>query len=572
MAAGSQTIVILGAGINGCALARELALNGLSVVLVDTADVASGTTSYSSRLIHGGLRYLEYGDFALVRESLAERGRLLRLAPQFVRPLELFVPIRTRFSGLWQSALRFFGRDTAPAPRGRGLLLVWLGLMLYDAYARDPSVPKHRLHKVATDGANSAGTPPVNPREYHWLASYYDAQVTYPERLTLALLADASQAAAAHGQSVQVFTYHQARLDRQHVSIMPVGTDRAALEPFQPAAIVNATGAWVDETLRRLEIPTERLMGGTKGSHFVTPHPALAAALGGRAIYAEAHDGRPVFILPWAGQTLVGTTDEAYTGDPRSAVASPAELAYLLDAVRYVFPQFPLSTADVALSYAGVRPLAYTGAAASEDTTTKDTAPTTTPPAAITREHFFKRHAGITPPTYSIVGGKLTTCRSLAEETAATLLADLGRTHAADSRERTIPGGEAWPTDAGRARHEIAQRTGLPPAVVDRAWQLVGTQTATILSTAEAPAACLRGTEFPLALALWSIRHEWVTRLADLVERRLMLLYQQPLQRTTLEHLVELLVAEGRIDAAQAEREVSLTIERLGKHFGKQVA
>src|ERR1700678_3953472 len=98
MAAGSQTVVILGAGINGCALARELALNGLSVTLVDTADIASGTTAYSSRLIHGGLRYLEYGDFALVRESLAERGRLLRLAPQFVRPLELFVPIRTRFS------------------------------------------------------------------------------------------------------------------------------------------------------------------------------------------------------------------------------------------------------------------------------------------------------------------------------------------------------------------------------------------------------------------------------------------------------------------------------------------
>ena len=248
MAAGSHTIVILGAGINGCALARELALGGLSVVLVDTADVASGTTAYSSRLIHGGLRYLEYGDFALVRESLAERGRLLRLAPQFVRPLELFVPIRTRFSGIWQSALRFCGRNTPPAPHGRGLLLVWLGLLLYDAYARDPSLPKHRIHKVASDGAKSAGGPPVNPREYRWLASYYDAQVTYPERLTLALLADACQAAAAHGQRVQVFTYHQARLHERRVTITRVGTDAPAIEPLEPAAIVNATGAWVDET------------------------------------------------------------------------------------------------------------------------------------------------------------------------------------------------------------------------------------------------------------------------------------------------------------------------------------
>ena len=202
------------------------------------------------------------------------------------------------------------------------MLLVGLGLKLYDAYARDPSLPKHRIHKVVRDAHGPDGGPPVNPGEYRWLASYYDAQVTYPERLTLALLTDACQAAAAHRQTVQVFTYHEARLNERRVSISPIGTDRPAIDPLEPAAIVNATGAWVDETLRRLEIPSERLMGGTKGSHFVTAHPALAEALGGRAIYAEAHDGRPVFILPWAGQTLVGTTDEAYTGDPRQAVAS----------------------------------------------------------------------------------------------------------------------------------------------------------------------------------------------------------------------------------------------------------
>ena len=243
MAAGSQTVVILGAGINGCALARELALNGLSVVLVDTADIASGTTSYSSRLIHGGLRYLEYGDFALVRESLAERGRLLRLAPQFVRPLELFVPIRTRFSGLWQSALRFFGRDAPLPPHGRGLLLVWLGLVLYDAYARDPSLPKHRMHRVAAGAAEPARRSAGQSREYHWLASYYDAQVTYPERLTLALLADACQAAAAHGQACKSSPITRPGSTGGSVSITRVGADSPVLDPLEPAAIVNATGS-----------------------------------------------------------------------------------------------------------------------------------------------------------------------------------------------------------------------------------------------------------------------------------------------------------------------------------------
>src|SRR5579872_1947744 len=141
MAAQQHTILILGAGINGAAIARELALNGVSVFLVDTSDVAFGATAYASRLIHGGLRYLEYGEFDLVRESLAERTRLLRLAPQFVRPLRLFIPIENRFGGLWRSAERFLfkgGRATRPGRAGkpvtpRGLWLVQMGLRMYDA-------------------------------------------------------------------------------------------------------------------------------------------------------------------------------------------------------------------------------------------------------------------------------------------------------------------------------------------------------------------------------------------------------------------------------------------------------
>ncbi len=390
------------------------------------------------------------------------------------------------------------------------MVLVWLGLVLYDAYARDPTLPKHRLHRVvdaraAGDRAAGSNPPPVNPAEYRWLASYYDAQVTYPERLTLALLSDACAAAAEHGQSVQVFTYHQARLDGRRVVISPVGGESPELEIAEPAAVINATGAWVDETLRRLAVPCERLMGGTKGSHFITAHAGLAAALAGRAIYAEARDGRPVFILPWAGQTLVGTTDETYSGDPGAAVASREELNYLVDAVRQVFPQFPLTDSDIALSYAGIRPLPHSDA----QTT-----------AAISREHFFKRHSGTSLPLYSIVGGKLTTCRALAEQTAGTLLADLGRPRLADSRERVIPGGEGWPASPAAeaaARREIASRSGLPLQAVEQAWQLVGTRASEILCEDEKSEGCIRDTDMPLALARWSIRHAWATRLDDLV-------------------------------------------------------
>ena len=402
---------------------------------------------------------------------------------------------------------RFFGRDTPLPPHGRGLMLVWLGLVLYDAYARDPSLPKHRLHRVASGKAQPGTAPPVNPQEYHWLASYYDAQVTYPERLTLALLSDACQAAAAHGQRVQVFTYHEARLQGRRVSIARVsiarvGSDRVGSGPpapdsqpidsrvvdsLEPAAIVNATGAWVDETLRRLAIPSEPLMGGTKGSHFITDHRPLADALGGRAIYAEARDGRPVFILPWAGRTLVGTTDETYTGDPGRAVASPAELAYLLDAVRHVFPQFALDDGRRQLVVCRRPPLGPhpRDGARKRGAGSHHARPFLQAPS---------RYGGL--PLYSIVGGKLTTCRSLAEESAATVLADWAFRVRPILAIGLIPGSQPWPAtaaDAEQPRGEIAGQSGLPPSAVEHAWQLCGTEAAAILGPAESAAPCLRG-------------------------------------------------------------------------------
>ncbi len=208
MAHETAHVLILGAGINGAALARELVLNGVGVTLVDTADLAFGATAYSSRLIHGGLRYLEYGEFDLVRESLAERGRLLRLAPHLVRPLRLHVPVERRLGGLRMSASRFLLGQHAPQswqrPTPRGMWLVRTGLWLYDRYARDPSLPRHSVHRVGEGGV------PVDPAKYRWLCAYSDAQVVYPERLVVAFLEDARALAAGSGTTFQFFNYHEA--------------------------------------------------------------------------------------------------------------------------------------------------------------------------------------------------------------------------------------------------------------------------------------------------------------------------------------------------------------------------
>src|SRR5262245_43816919 len=225
-----NSVLILGAGINGAALARELALNSVGIVVVDTRDIAAGATAYSSRLIHGGLRYLEYGDFALVRESLAERTRLLRLAPQFVRPLRLYIPIRNRFGGLMQASRRFLGLKDRPhesthsafriphSALSRGLWTVRFGLWLYDKYARDPTLPKHDSHR-ATD----PDVVPVDRSKYRWVCSFSDAQIVFPERFTLALLNDARQIAAAQGSEFRVLTYHQATLVETSVQIRRTG-------------------------------------------------------------------------------------------------------------------------------------------------------------------------------------------------------------------------------------------------------------------------------------------------------------------------------------------------------------
>lgn len=564
-----RPILILGAGINGAALARELILNDFPVCVVDRGDLAGGTTAWSSRLIHGGLRYLEYSEFDLVRESLRERNILLRLAPQFVRPLRLYVPTSNRFGGLGTSLRKFFRvQRKKPSKKDidRGLYLIRMGLHFYDAYAQDQVLPKHDIHHPRDPGVAK-----VDPQQYRWLCSYSDAQIIYPERFVAALLTDASEEAHRRGISFEMFNYHEARLDGRRIDIRPrndkVPEEGAStgevVREFEPAAIVNATGAWVDLTLKRLEIPSRRLMGGTKGSHFVTSHKGLRDALQGQGIYAEAADDRPVFVLPLGKDyTLVGTTDVRYTGDPGKAIPSDEELEYLVATVNSIVPGTPLTRDDIDFHYAGVRPLPYTDA-------------TTT--ASITRRHWLERADHTEVPTYSVIGGKLTTCRSLAEESAHELLSVLrpDSPHQSITADRPIPGGEDYPASKEELEstwQQLADESCFDRRQIESMWLLCGTRVRTFLSQyGQLSPELLVGTDLPLDFVRWSIRNEWVERVDDLVERRLMLLYQPSLSEATLDRLGELLVEERGIPTEEAASQVQATISRLREHFGKRL-
>jgi glycerol-3-phosphate dehydrogenase len=368
--------IIIGAGVNGAGIARDAALRGLRVLLLDKGDLGSGTSAWSTRLIHGGLRYLEYGELGLVRESLREREILLRIAPHLVRPLPMMVPLYAE-------------------PNCRPKWMIRAGMLLYDALSYDKSLPRHHFWPPAETLRHAPG---LRSEKLTGAACYYDAQVEFPERLVVENALDAR----AHGADVRTY----ARVERlivengaaRGVEFTDQDGDHTALAPV----VLNVAGPWVDAVLNKpstLLPPPSSLIGGTKGSHVVVrPFDGQPR----EALYAEASsDRRPFFVLPWNDLCLIGTTDLPFTGDLDNLTATEGEIAYLLDETNRLFPDARLNRESVLYTYTGVRPLPYVAAGR---------------PAGITRRHFIHDHAPAARGLLSIVGGKLTTYRSLAAE------------------------------------------------------------------------------------------------------------------------------------------------------------
>lgn len=583
-----KPVLILGAGINGAAVARDLAINGIPVCIVDTSDVAGGATSRSSRLIHGGLRYLEYRDTALVCESLLERERMLKLAPQFVKPLRLTIPVKRRFGGLWAGFVRFSGLARTSFGKHllklgcspRGLLAIKAGLMMYDRLARSDALPSHdvrnttRLTPHSQPGIKNTETESTRG-QFRWLCSYSDAQITFPERFVLAMLEDARRAAQETGSMFAVLPYHKAVASESssEISIVPVEDNQPARESrsnrtIVPFTIINATGAWGDRTLETLGVREKQLFAGTKGSHLFTSHSPLVDVLNGNGIYAEANDGRLVFILPGAGGVLIGTTDEPFHDDPGHAVATPDEVDYLLNMVSEVFPNIGLTSDHVSMHHAGVRPLPKCDG---------DTA------SAIPRGHSIEKSTLNGIPVLTLVGGKLTTCRSLAEEVCHSICSMQNQKRSHDTTVRPIPGANNVDQDSPSAEQltELAMQYNLHVNQVAVVWPLIGNRFDEVFASRENGSESeksthhdedsLSGTTIPKSFVRWSINREWCTQLDDLVERRLMLIFHSTVCQATLEELATELVNAGKLEASRIDAETERAAQRLQKFYGKTV-
>jgi glycerol-3-phosphate dehydrogenase len=376
-------VIVIGAGINGAGIARDAAMRGLTVLLIDKADIGSGKTSASTRLIHGGLRYLEHFEFGLVRESLRERETLLRIAPDLVKPLAITIPIYKR--------------------NERGRATIRAGMILYDLLSLRKSLPRHRMLSRAETLERLRG---LNPEGLLASALYFDAQVEFPERLV------AANVLAAREHGAEVFTHTPVTnlvVEGDSLRGVEFVTDDDESHFAEAKIVINAAGPWVDRVLARVPIESPQLIGGTKGSHIVVPPFSTAPA---NAVYLEAQsDGRPIFIIPWNGDYLIGTTDARFEGDPDEARCEMWEIDYLLAETNLAFPEAHLAHDNVLFTYSGVRPLPRT--------TDKEE-------QSITRRHFIREHPHLRN-LLSIVGGKLTTYRSLAEECVDLVFRKLGK-------------------------------------------------------------------------------------------------------------------------------------------------
>ena len=454
-------VIVIGAGINGAGIARDAAMRGLRTLLLDKGDISAGTTQWATRLIHGGLRYLEYYEVPLVRESLRDREILFHIAPHLVKPLGFMIPIYER------------AKHTA--------LMVWLGMLAYDVLSFDKSVGNHRMFDPEEALEREPG---LNPEGLEGAAFYYDGQVEYAERVAV------ENAVSARENGAVVLSY--ARVDRLIVEGGGVAgvefTDvlgGGAYEARAPVT-VNVAGPWVDEVLEGMDrygASEGRMIGGTKGSHLVVdPFPGAPQ---GEALYVEARrDGRPYFIVPWNGRYLIGTTDIRYEGDLDNVVADEEEIDYLLDETNHVIPEANLSRDSVLFTYSGVRPLPYQPAGAE---------------GSVTRSHIVYDHSkgrgvgtkrssiGEGSPRVggliSIVGGKLTTYRNLSRQTVDMVYDKLDREAPESRTDRVpLPGGAVGDFDTFAAEFKV--RSGLADELAERLLRLYGARAPDVLELA----------------------------------------------------------------------------------------
>jgi len=486
----SFDIAIVGGGITGAGIARDAALRGLSVALLEKGDFGSGTSSKSSRMIHGGLRYLRQRHVSLVRESLRERGVLLKIAPHLVHPFPFILPV---YGGGLEERLQ-----------------LKLGLTAYDLLAGRLRLERHRMlsrREVLQQ------EPALRPDGLQGALRYFDCLV-HDARLTLATARSAARQGAAVANHVQATALEREEERVVGVRFRDLLSGRTGL--LRAGIVVNAAGPWCDELRAMTSLPP--MLRPTKGVHVVLPHHRLPVT----NVVIFFHNDRGLFAVPKEDWTYVGTTDTDFRGDPGQAHADATDVAYILEAVNTTFPGRAVVPGDIVSTWAGVRPLVA-----------EEGAPT---PSDVSRDYEI---ANEPPGLVSIAGGKLTTYRSMAQDLLDRLVAAEGRRldwspRPCSTADLPLPGGDFqdFETYSEGAVAALEEGWGLPPTVASRLVRIYGTEHAKILAYALRDKRLLQPLTSRIAVlraeALYAAEEEMAVTLDDFLARRTDLMLFDP--------------------------------------------
>lgn len=485
-------LLIIGGGIVGAGCARDAAMRGLSVCLVEQNDLAFGTSSRSSKLVHGGLRYLEQGEFSLVFEAVSERRVLMDIAPHLVLPLGFLFPVYKKSR--------------------RGVFTINLGMWLYDGLSlfRTP-----RIHRNLSPADVEKEEPALDRAELRGAPLYYDC-ATDDARLTLENALDARRLGADVRTWTRVVGLSRdaaGRIDGARVRDVHSGEERT----LAARAVVNATGPWTD-SVRAMGEGKSPLLRPTKGVHLVVDRERLPVQ--NAVVCFHPSDGRVLFAIPWGDRTYVGTTDTDYTGDPGAVAATADDVTYLLAAANSYFPGARLVPDDVISTWAGLRPLIHEEGSAS----------------SVSREHEILVDAD---GLVTIAGGKLTTYRKMAKEVVDRAVALLRLTGSLEGEPREahtarvpLPGGVGWPEDDDLERVVKAVAAAGPVSdatarLFAQTYGMRGTDVAALAAAdPDLAAPLVEGRPEILAQVDFGVTQELARTVADVMVRRTQLYYR----------------------------------------------
>lgn len=568
------SVLVIGAGINGIGVFRDLALNGIDVVLIDRGDFCSGASAASSHMAHGGIRYLENGEFRLVREAIQERTRLIENAPHIVRPLPTVIPIFKLFSGLLNAPLKFFNLLNRPSERGA--LIIKLGLVFYDAFTlqktqgaagRQRTVPPHTLSGRTK---SLQQYPKLNPT-IQYTARYYDGQILSPERLATELVLDA-EVEGPHARALNYVSFvgiQDGKVILRDELPQPSNPSTSSghrlptlnLQPetfhLQPKIIINATGPWIDPVNTALGL-SRHYIGGTKGSHLVLNHPELRDAIGPNEFFFENSDGRIVLIFPFHDKVIIGASDIPIE-NADEARCTEEEIDYFLGMVARVFPTIHVGHEHIVFRFSGVRPLAYAQA--------KTT-------GQLGRDHVIHEDSMDGIPVYSLVGGKWTTYRAFAEQATDKVLTALGRDRRTGTGSLTIGGGRDYPQNEP-AKGTFVASLGLPSEQAQRLFARYGTRASLVaeyLRTGAADAPLSANPAYTHREIEFLITQEKAVHVDDLLIRRSTLAWLGQATLPLVEELAEVMGNALGWNNTEKKTEIERTVEILQDKHGVRLA